>query len=68
MSLHEETDDLSFSDYSYDDEKVGIEESNKKKKIKRMIEDRLERKRLKNEFKDDFDELSGEFDWDELDK
>lgn len=33
-----------------------------------MLEDRLERKRLKEEFKDDFDELSGEFDWDELDK
>lgn len=65
MSLHEETDDFSFSDYNYDDE---FEELNKKKKVKRMLEDRLERKRLKDEFKDDFDELSGEFDWDELDK
>lgn len=33
-----------------------------------MLEDRFEHKRLKEEFKDDFDELSGEFDWELLDK
>ncbi len=65
MSLHEEYDYHSLSDYNYDEE---IEDLPKKKRIKRMLEDRLERKRLKDEFKDDFDELSGEFDWDELEK
>lgn len=65
MSLHEEYDDQSFSDYNFDDD---IDDMNQKKRVKRMLEDRLERKRLRDEFKDDFDELSGEFDWDELDK
>ena len=64
MSLHEEFDNQ-FSDYNFDDE---IEDLPKKKRIKRMLEDKLERKRLRDEFKDDFDELSGDFDWDELDK
>lgn len=65
MGLHEEYDDQSFSDYNYDDD---MDDMTHKKRIKRMLEDRLERKRLRDEFKDDFDELSGEFDWDELDK
>lgn len=65
MGLHEEYDDQSFSDYNYDDD---IDDMTQKKRVKRMLEDRLERKRLRDEFKDDFDELSGEFDWDELDK
>lgn len=66
MSLHEEeADEPLFSDYNYDDD---INEASQRKRVKRMLEDRLERKRLKDEFKDDFDELSGEFDWDELDR
>lgn len=66
MGLHEEEyEDQSFSDYNYDDD---IDDMTQKKRIKRMLEDRLEKKRLRDEFKDDFDELSGEFDWDELDK
>ncbi len=67
MSLHEDSDDYAFSDYNYDDID-DTEELDQKKRIKRLLEERLERKRLKDEFKDDFDELSGEFDWDELDK
>lgn len=62
--LHEDYDDPSFSDYNYDDD-AGTEH---KKNVRRMLEDKLERKRLKNEFKDDFDELSGEFDWDSFEK
>ena len=65
MSLHEDYDHQIFSDYNFDDE---TEDLPKKKRIKKMLEDRLERKRLKDEFKDDFDELSGEFDWDEIEK
>lgn len=66
MGLHEEYDDQSFSDYNYEED--DREDTSHRKRIKRMLEDRLERKRLRDEFKDDFDELSGEFDWDELDK
>lgn len=65
MALHEDYDDHSFSDYNYDDD---VDDVAQKKRVRRLLEDRLERKRLKDEFKDDFDELSGEFDWDELDK
>ncbi|KTD59247.1 PA3496 family putative envelope integrity protein [Legionella shakespearei] len=66
MGLHEEYEDQSFSDYNYEED--DMEDTTHRKRIKRMLEDRLERKRLRDEFKDDFDELSGEFDWDELDK
>ena len=67
MALHEESDDYSFTDFKYD-ELDDTEKLNQKKKIKRLLDERLERKKLKDEFKDDFDELNGEFDWDELDK
>ena len=63
MALHEDYDDQSFSDYKYDDDMDAH-----RKNVRRLLEDRLERKRLKDEFKDDFDELSGDFDWDLLDK
>ena len=68
MSLHEDSEDYLFSKYNYDDESEDANELDHKKKVKRLLEDRLERKRLKNEFKDDFDELSGEFDWEEFEK
>ena len=67
MALHEESDDYSFTDFKYD-ELDDTEKLNQKKKIKRLLDERLERKKLKDEFKDDFDELNGDFDWDELDK
>jgi hypothetical protein len=65
MALHEDSEEQSFSEFNYDDE---VDDLSQRKKVKRMLEDRLERKRLKDEFKDDFDELNGEFDWDDLDK
>lgn len=65
MKLHEDYDERSLSDYNYDED-AGSQEH--RKKIRRMLEDRLENKRLKEELKDDFDELGGEFDWDILDK
>lgn len=68
MSLHEDLDDYSFSDYNYDDDIEDAQHIDQKKKVKRMLEDRLERKRLKDEFKDDLDELGGEFNWDDIDK
>lgn len=65
MGLHEEYEDLSFTDHNYKEE---IDDLPHKKRVKRMLEERLERKRLKQEMQDEFDELNGEFDWDELDK
>lgn len=64
MDLHEEYDDQSFSDYNYDDDT----DSTHRRNVRRILEEKLERKRLQEEFKDDFDELSGEFDWDLLEK
>ena len=65
MGLHKDHGDRSFSDYRFEED---VEDLAQRKKIKRILDDRMERKRLKDEFKDDFDELSGEFDWDEIDK
>lgn len=65
MSLCGKHDEQSFTEYRFDDP---IEELTHLKNVKRMLEDRLERKRLREELKDDFDELNGEFDWDELEK
>ena len=65
MDLHEDYyDDQSFSDYHYDDDA----DSTHRRNIRRILEEKLERKRLKEEFKDELDELSGEFDWDQIDK
>lgn len=50
-----------FSDINYDDDKEALSH---KKRVRRMLEERLERKRLKEEF----DEMDGEFDWDEFER
>ncbi|KTD48977.1 hypothetical protein Lrub_1328 [Legionella rubrilucens] len=63
MSLHKEQDDdsYSFTDFSIEED---TDELNRKKHLRKKLEERLERKRLKEEF----DELDGDFDWDELDR
>lgn len=63
MGLHKDSDEDAslFNDYSYEEDN---EQLSHKKRVRRMLEDRLERKRLKEEI----DELDGEFDWEELDK
>ncbi|MGQ3892245.1 hypothetical protein [Legionella sp. CNM-4043-24] len=62
MSLHKEYDDAHFfSDMPMESDK---EDLSHKRRIRKMLEDRLERKRMK----EDMDELDGEFDWDELDR
>lgn len=38
-----------------------------KREVKRLIEERIERKRLKDELEDFDGELEGEFDWDNID-
>ena len=65
MGLHEEYDESSIRDHSYQED---LEDLPRKKRVKRMLEDRLELKRLKAEFKGDFDEFNGDFDWDELNR
>lgn len=63
MGLHKEYDDnRNFSDFNYDEDP---EELNHRKEVRRMLEDRLERKRLKQELEDDF---TDEFSWDDLDR
>ena len=65
MSLrrtHDENDDYNFSDFQQDNE--NSETLTHKRQVRKMLEERLERKRLKEEF----DELDGEFDWDELER
>lgn len=65
MDLNEENEGQPLSDFNYDEE---ISLGSHKKDVRRMVEERLERKRLKEEFKDDFDELSADFNWDLIDK
>lgn len=63
MSLRREYDDQdhSFSDFSMEEE---VEDISHKKRVRKLLEDKLERKRLKAEL----DELDGDFDWDDFDK
>jgi hypothetical protein len=63
MSLHKDYDDDShyFSDHAMETDK---EELSHKRRVRKLLEDRLERKRLKEEI----DELDGEFDWDDVDR
>jgi len=61
MSLHKDYDDnQSFSDFNYEDD---LDKLSHKKRVRRMLEDRLEHKRLKAELDD---EIEGEFDWSDL--
>lgn len=65
MSLHKEYDDVrSFVDMNQED----LEELSHKKRIRKMLENRLERRRLKEELEYFDGELDGEFDWDYVDK
>lgn len=63
MSLRKdyEEDYPYFSDFSLEED---MEDLEKRKHIRKKLEDRLEQKRLREEL----DELDGEFDWDDLDK
>lgn len=69
MGLHKDYDEgQTLSELNYEDKVDNLEEldeSEHKKRVRRMLEERLERKRLKQELED---ELDGEFDWDEFDK
>lgn len=61
MSSHNEYNDHRlFSEVNEDDQ----ETMKHKKRVRQMLEDRIDRKRLKEELDD---ELEGEFDWKDLD-
>lgn len=64
MGLHREHDDPEV----YTDFPMEIDEGGKglshKRLVRKMLDDRLERKRLREEF----DELDGEFDWEDFDR
>lgn len=75
MGLHKEPDEQSFADINFDEQRdsdedieVNVDDLSHKKQVRKLLEEKLERKRLKEEFMDDFDEIGGEFDWDDLDK
>jgi hypothetical protein len=64
MGLHTENDfefdDNNFFDFSKEENKQ--EKVAHQREVRKKLEERLERKRLKEEI----DELDGEFDWDDL--
>ena len=65
MSLHKhqyEDENYNPSDFSSDHE--NIETLKHRRKVRKSIEDRLERKRLHEEL----DEFDGNFDWDDIDR
>lgn len=64
MSLHRECDRRDSNAYDFMNERENPEELRHRKKIRKLLEDQLERKRLR----DEIDELDGEFDWDEMGK
>jgi hypothetical protein len=49
----------------YDKEDIAVIEH--RREVKRRLEEKLDRKRLKNELEDFEGELEAEFDWDEID-
>ncbi|KTD21555.1 hypothetical protein [Legionella londiniensis] len=67
MGLYNEYEEYQSSDLNYENNEdiEHFDESEHKKRIRRLLEEKLERKRLREELED---ELDGEFDWDELDK
>ena len=58
---HQEDSDFS-SEMTYDEDPGTLSH---KKEVRRLLEARLDRLRLKHELED---ELTGEFDWDDLDR
>ena len=61
MSLHREWDNYGAD---FMNERESPEDLDHRKKIRKLLEDKLEKKRLR----DEIDELDGEFDWDEIER
>lgn len=64
---YDQEEPYSFSDFS-DDFDLDPDDNRRKKEIRRKLEDRMERRRLKQELEDYEGEYGDDFDWDELDK
>ena len=63
MNRHHFDEDMQqFTDFEYEE---NAELLNHRRKIRRMLEDKLDKRRLKAEIKDDFceDDFEDEFDW-----
>lgn len=67
---HNDHDDkYSGSDAYYNEqEHDSVDDLIHRKRVRRMLEERIERKRLKEDLEDYEGELDGEFDWDNLDR
>lgn len=68
MGLYKDYENQNFSDYSLDEEVKNyddMDESEHKKRVRRMLEERLEKKRLKDELEEEWE---SDFDWDDLEK
>lgn len=63
MRQHHIDDDMqNYTDFDYEEDEESL---NHKRQVRRMLEDKLEKKRLKAEINDDFED---EFDWSEIDR
>jgi hypothetical protein len=67
MGLHGNKDRDPFSAFSEYDSGEDIETLAHRRKIRRLLEDKLEHKRLKDLCKDDLEETEEEFNWDDWD-
>jgi ABC-type phosphate transport system auxiliary subunit len=66
MGLYKDYDDhYNSMDYNYSDDSHDMLH---KKRVRRMLEDKLERKRLKEALEDFDSDLDDEFNWDDTDK
>lgn len=68
MGLHKDydyRDDYNLNDYDHEED---AETRHHRKRVRQMLEERLERKRLKEEIDDIDDLLEDEFDWDHTER
>lgn len=65
---HIDHEDIYFSTEFTDDFDLDPNDSVRKKEVRRKLEERMERRRLKQELEDYEGELDKDFDWDEFDK
>lgn len=73
MALNKDFTDYSSQEFSSEedlnfDEDLESSSSAHKRRVRQLLDEKLEKKRLKEEFRDEFDEVNGEFDWDDYNK
>jgi len=67
-SMHKIEQQNAAAPREYFDDNDDGETLEHKREVKRMLEERLERKRLKDELEDFDGELEDDFDWDKIDQ